>query len=143
MKKIPKISIVTINYNNAVGLEKTIKSVVNQKSTNIEYLVIDGGSNDGSGEVINKYSGSINYFVLENDNGVYNAMNKGIRASSGDYLLFLNSGDFLIDENVIESAILLGMDTDLVSGNMIYNNNGAISDKSESGVYKILARRSR
>jgi glycosyltransferase involved in cell wall biosynthesis len=97
-----KLSIITINWNNADGLQKTIQSVVSQTSKDFEYVVIDGGSTDGSVEVIKKYSESfpINW-LSEPDKGIYNAMNKGIRRASGEYLHFLNSGDILYDDNVV------------------------------------------
>ena len=91
-----KISIITINYNNKSGLEKTIESVLQQTYDNIEYLVIDGNSTDGSKDVIKKYKHRISYWVSEPDSGIYNAMNKGGTKATGDYLLFLNSGDVLL-----------------------------------------------
>lgn len=91
----PKLSIITVNYNDAKGLEKTIQSVITQTYQNFEYLVIDGDSNDGSKDVIDKYCTNINYNISEPDTGIYNAMNKGIKASKGEYLLFLNGGDVL------------------------------------------------
>lgn len=96
-----KISIITINYNNKLGLENTIKSVLRQTYDNIEYIVIDGNSTDGSKEVIEKYKHRISYWVSEPDNGIYNAMNKGAMKATGEYLLFLNSGDLLIDDNIL------------------------------------------
>ena len=96
----PKISIITINYNNFEGLKKTIKSVINQTWKDYEYIVIDGGSNDGSVEYLKSLDNTINFWVSEADNGVYHAMNKGINKANGEYLLFLNSGDhfFLIEK---------------------------------------------
>lgn len=91
----PFISIITINYNNLEGLEKTIQSVISQTFKDFEYVVIDGGSNDGSSAVIQKNKIAIHYSISEPDTGIYNAMNKGIKASTGAYLLFLNSGDVL------------------------------------------------
>lgn len=90
-----KVSIITINYNNALGLENTIRSVVDQTCNDYEYIIIDGNSTDGSVDVIKKYSDKITYWVSEPDSGIYNAMNKGIKKASGDYLLFLNSGDII------------------------------------------------
>ena len=83
-------SIITINFNNCDGLRRTIESVVNQTNDNYEYIVIDGGSTDGSVDVIQKYSDRISYWVSEKDDGIYNAMNKGVRHAHGDYCLFLN-----------------------------------------------------
>lgn len=99
-----KLSIITINYNNSHGLQKTIESVISQTSTNYEFIIIDGGSNDGSLEVIEKYSNHISYWVSELDKGIYNAMNKGIRNARGEYCLFLNSGDWLYSSDVIEKV---------------------------------------
>ena len=99
-----KISIITVNYNDKLGLEKTIKSVLDQENVVFEYLVIDGNSNDGSKDIIEKYKDKINYWVSEPDSGIYNAMNKGIRAATGDYLLFLNSGDWLFENNSIANV---------------------------------------
>ena len=91
------ISIITINLNNKDGLKRTIESVINQNKFDIiEYIIIDGGSTDGSVDIIKEYNDKITYWVSEKDKGIYNAMNNGIKASSGDYLLFLNSGDHLI-----------------------------------------------
>jgi glycosyltransferase involved in cell wall biosynthesis len=100
-----KLSIITINYNNASGLRQTIKSVVSQKCQEFEYVVIDGGSTDGSVEIIKEYARYIDYWVSEPDNGIYHAMNKGTRAAHGDYCQYLNSGDWLFDENVVASII--------------------------------------
>jgi glycosyltransferase involved in cell wall biosynthesis len=89
------LSIITINYNDALGLEKTIQSVISQAYQAVDYLVVDGGSTDGSKDVIDKWTTHIDYQISESDTGIYNAMNKGIKAAKGDYLLFLNSGDLL------------------------------------------------
>ncbi|WP_199120901.1 glycosyltransferase family 2 protein [Pedobacter sp. ASV28] len=95
------LSIITVNLNNAHGLEQTISSVAYQKNTENEHIVIDGASTDESVNVIKKYQKHISYSVSEKDNGIYHAMNKGIRQSKGKYLLFLNSGDTLYHNNVL------------------------------------------
>ena len=89
------VSIITINYNNNLGLIKTISSVIAQTFKNFEFIVIDGGSNDGSVETIKENSDIIDYWVSEKDKGIYHAMNKGVAQASGDFLLMLNSGDSL------------------------------------------------
>jgi glycosyltransferase involved in cell wall biosynthesis len=99
-----KLSIITINKNNAAGLEKTIQSVIAQTFSDYEYIVIDGASNDGSVAVIEKYADKITYWVSEPDSGIYNGMNKGIRAARGDYCLFLNSGDWLIEPATLQNV---------------------------------------
>lgn len=93
--KMNKISIITVNRNNAVGLEKTIRSVIEQTYTNYEYIVIDGASTDESVDVIKKYQSKISHWISEKDSGIYNAMNKGIKMATGDYCYFLNSADSL------------------------------------------------
>ncbi len=121
-----KLSIITINYNNDVGLQKTIESVVSQSFVGFEYIVIDGGSTDLSVEIIKKYSAKINYWVSEKDNGIYNAMNKGIKVANGQYCLFLNSGDMLYNNTVLEDAFSLASQTDIIYGNLLFTYpNGA------------------
>ena len=111
------ISIVTINLNNKDGLQKTIESVINQTAFNeIEYIIIDGGSTDGSVEIIKQYKDYLDYWCSEPDDGIYYAMNKAIEHCHGEYSLFLNSGDYLCENNVIEKAIPQ-LDKDIVYGN--------------------------
>ena len=98
-----KLSIITINYNHKEGLLKTIKSVVNQTYHDIEYIVIDGGSTDGSKEYIESKQEYINQWVSEKDHGVYNAMNKAIRMAQGEYCIFMNSGDHFFSSQSLES----------------------------------------
>lgn len=112
-----KLSIITINLNNRIGLQRTIESVINQTFTDYEWIVIDGGSTDGSKELIERYSEHFAYWVSEPDKGIYNAMNKGIKVAKGDYLQFLNSGDWLANEDVIKDII-----NDSFSGDIIYGN---------------------
>lgn len=114
-----KLSIITINYNNASGLEKTIQSVVEQTFTDFEYIVIDGGSTDGSVDLINQYKDKITYWISESDKGIYNAMNKGILKANGDYLMFLNSGDWLAGSNTLREIFAQQFAEDIVYGNMI------------------------
>lgn len=100
------LSVITINYNDAAGLKKTMDSVVHQTWKGFEYLVIDGGSTDESPALIEAYKPNISYSVSEKDKGIYNAMNKGIKAAQGKYLLFLNSGDYFDNELVLEKIFL-------------------------------------
>lgn len=113
------ISVITINYNNCNGLRKTIESVVNQTYQDFEYIIIDGGSIDGSVDVIEEYSNKIGYWVSEPDKGIYNAMNKGIDVANGDYCIFMNSGDAFCDTRTIESVVALGLNADIICGNTI------------------------
>ena len=119
-----KLSIITINYNDEIGLKKTFDSVFSQDNRDFEYIVIDGASTDGSKELITENSDKINYWISEPDKGIYNAMNKGIKAASGKFLLFLNSGDVLYNNNVIEEIIpFLKSEKDIYYGNLMYNTN--------------------
>lgn len=105
-----KLSIITINYNNYKGLENTIKSVINQKFNDFEFIIIDGNSTDGSLQLIKEYSSYINYYISENDNGIYHAMNKGIKHAKGDYIHLLNSGDIYYNRNVLSNIIFKDYD---------------------------------
>lgn len=119
-----KINIVTINLNNKDGLEKTIKSVVEQTYFDkVNYIVIDGGSIDGSVDIIKQYDEKISHWVNENDNGVYNAMNKGVDLCNGEYVLFLNSGDYLSSNNAIEEVY------DELDGDIVYGNLYVVTSK--------------
>ena len=113
-----RLSIITINYNNKEGLLKTIESVISQTDKNFEWIIIDGGSTDGSKELIELYVDYITYWVSEPDKGIYNAMNKGIKASHGDFLWFLNSGDYLYDVDVLMRVLPLLKEKDIYVGNM-------------------------
>jgi glycosyltransferase involved in cell wall biosynthesis len=101
----PKISIITVVRNGEKHIEDTIKSVMSQTYANLEYIVIDGKSSDNTVKIIYKYESKIAYWVSESDNGIYDAMNKGVAASSGDWLLFINADDFLANDRVIEDAV--------------------------------------
>ena len=120
---IPKISIITVNYNNLEGLQRTFNSVFNQTWKEFEYVVIDGGSTDGSKELIEKYNDKIDYWVSESDNGIYNAMNKGIKKAKGEYLLFLNSGDNLFNHTVLEENHSVIKEMDLIYFNLEFKRN--------------------
>ena len=89
-----KISIITISYNAFETIEKTIVSVINQTYTNIEYIVVDGNSDDGTIQIINKYKDCIDILICEEDNGIYDAFNKGIKNATGELITFLNAGDY-------------------------------------------------
>ena len=102
-----KFSIITINYNNKDGLEMTINSVLGQSFQGFEYIIIDGGSTDGSIDIIKKYESRIDYWVSEPDNGVYNAMNKGIRKATGDYINFMNSGDAYHSSSALGTVVIM------------------------------------
>lgn len=111
-----KYSIITVNYNNKEGLRNTIESVIHQTYRDFEFIVIDGGSTDGSAEVLKEYDSQITYWVSEKDKGIYNAMNKGIAKATGDYLNFMNSGDCFYDEGVLGRVARVETDADFIVG---------------------------
>lgn len=113
------ITIITIVYNDFAHIEDTIKSILSQSARrDIEYIVIDGASNDGTTEIIKRYRNLIDKVIIEPDDGIYNAMNKGLKIASGDYILYINCGDRLSDKDVIQSVIRAIADTapDVVYG---------------------------
>ena len=114
------LSIITINLNDSKGLEKTILSVVSQSSSQFEYIIIDGGSIDGSVEIIRKYENRITFWTSEKDAGIYNGMNRGLSKAKGKFCMFLNSGDFLQSGNIIRNAEYLFLDSnDIIYGDLM------------------------
>lgn len=114
----PFLSIITINFNDASGLEKTVNSVLTQTYQDFEFIIIDGGSTDGSTAVIQKHQHKIAYWISEKDSGIFNAMNKGIAKAKGQYLQFLNSGDALNGNTALFDFI----HHDLFKGDVIYGD---------------------
>lgn len=112
------LSIITVNYNNKDGLRKTIESVLSQSCRDFEFVIVDGASTDGGVDVIKEYAGRIDIWSSEPDKGVYNAMNKGVKAAHGEYCLFLNSGDTFYDNDVVKNTIekLSERGSDIITG---------------------------
>jgi glycosyltransferase involved in cell wall biosynthesis len=129
------ISVITINKNNAQGLRLTIQSVLSQNYGKIEYIIIDGGSEDESISVIKQYEKNIDFWVSEPDRGIYHAMNKGIRKANGKYCLFLNSGDQLATEDVFHKMLSDNKDESIIYGNLqkVFSNEKKIIDKNNAG----------
>ena len=128
-----KISVITICYNNLSGLKKTIESVINQSYKDIEYIIIDGGSEDGSVELIKQYQAKFPItHISEHDEGIYDAMNKGIKLSSGDWINFMNAGDnFYEEETITKSVPYLEKEFDIIYGNteIVYKEFKTIKDE--------------
>ena len=101
--KYPLLSIITVVYNDAAGLERTIKSVEGQTYSNIEYIIVDGGSTDDTLDIIRKFEKNISHWVSEPDKGLYDAMNKGLKIASGDFVWFMNAGDLIYRDVTIEN----------------------------------------
>jgi len=117
-KKLPLITIITVVYNGEKFLEKTILSVINQTYSNIEYIIIDGGSTDRTLDIIRKYEHAIDYWISEIDEGIYHAMNKGIVLATGKWLNFMNADDYFVHADVIRS-IKLDDKFEFIYGNII------------------------
>jgi glycosyltransferase involved in cell wall biosynthesis len=135
MSEKPLISIITVNLNDVEGLIRTMTSVFGQTFKEFEYIVIDGGSTDGSKEYIESHSDKIDCWVSEKDSGIYNAMNKGIKKSTGEYLLFLNSGDWLFENKVLENVAYKLAGCDVLYGNMVkvFPDGKQLLDKGVNG----------
>lgn len=119
------LSIITVNLNNVHGLRKTMESVLAQTNREYEWIVIDAGSTDGSVDLLKRNTETIDSWVSEPDQGIYSGMNKGILKASGDYLLFLNSGDFFADETIVESFYNLPQHQDFIVGQVIMEGDTA------------------
>lgn len=126
-----KISIITVTYNADSCLEKTIQSVIEQTYKNIEYIIIDGASKDNTINLIKKYSNHINLWISEPDKGLYDAMNKGIKFATGDWIFFINAGDIFVSPDVL--SLIFGdksYNADIIYGDAIeYDNNRYIKKK--------------
>lgn len=116
-----KLSVITINYNNEIGLRKTLESVRSQTNKDFEYIVIDGASLDRSVDIIKEYQTCITYWISEQDKGVYNAMNKGIALANGDYCIFMNSGDVFYDSLTIEKSLQYLNGPAVICGSTVLN----------------------
>ena len=114
----PLITVITVSYNAVSIIEKTILSVINQTYSNIEYIIIDGGSTDGTIEIIKKYEDKITYWLSEPDKGIYDAMNKGIDKATGEWINFMNCGDTFFCNTVIEDLFQkANTNSDVIYGN--------------------------
>lgn len=123
-----KIDIITINLNNANGLLKTIQFNLSQKYKSFNSIIIDGGSTDESISIIEKHIKNNHFVISEKDFGVYNAMNKGIRAATGDYIIFMNSGDCFYDDDVLQEFADSAPTEDLIYGNVKWTDGEVITE---------------
>ena len=114
-----KLSIITVCKNSEYSIERTIESVINQTFTDYEYIIIDGASTDRTLEIIKKYSDKTNKLISEPDNGIYDAMNKGVKMSEGEYLLFLNAGDYFVNKDVLMKVFSMNPGEDIVYGDTL------------------------
>jgi glycosyltransferase involved in cell wall biosynthesis len=123
----PTLSIITVVYNNVRDIERTMLSVLGQTYANIEYIIIDGASNDGTLAIIHQYQNHLARLVSEKDKGIYDAMNKGLALATGDYVLFMNSGDELYDANTVEAIFATSPNADIY-----YGETEMINDEGKS-----------
>jgi glycosyltransferase involved in cell wall biosynthesis len=139
----PHISIVTINFNHLKDLETTFANVVSQTYKNTEYIIIDGGSQDGTIDFLQEHSKYLSYWVSERDNGIYDAMNKGVKVAKGEWIIFMNSGDTFSQETTIEQIAPYLVDRDDHSNNrlpdVVYGGWESIFD-DEYGYRTILGK---
>lgn len=120
----PKLSVITIVYNNAAAIERTMLSVLNQSYKNIEYIVVDGASTDGTLNIIKKYENRLARLISEKDKGIYDAMNKGLALATGDYVLFMNSGDEVYAADTVEKIFATAPNADIYYGETeMYDEN--------------------
>lgn len=127
MTSSPKISVISVTMNDALGLSKTIASIGIQKYPNIEYILIDGGSVDGSDKIIRVNRGVIDKVLIEPDVGIYHAMNKGIRLADGEWLLFMNAGDVFSAPDALSKAVsVIRGNVDVVYSDWIYCETGRL-----------------
>ena len=123
----PTLSVITVVYNNVWDIERTLLSVINQTYKAIEYIVIDGASTDGTTEIIKRYNSQIAKFISEKDDGIYDAMNKGLALSTGDYVLFMNSGDEFYAADTVEHVFASAPGADIYYGETeMMDDKGAI-----------------
>jgi glycosyltransferase involved in cell wall biosynthesis len=119
-----KVSIITVCRDEAESIRETIESVLGQDCKDFEYIVIDGASTDGTAGIIRSYANRFSYWVSEPDHGIYEAMNKGIRRSKGEYLLFLNGGDILVSPNVLTKSFAVESGEDILYGDIYKADSG-------------------
>lgn len=128
----PLVSIITVSYNAVSTIEATINSIINQTYINIEYIIIDGGSNDGTIDIIKKYANKISYWTSEPDKGIYDAMNKGIQIAKGEWINFMNCGDSFYNSSVINDIFTKEISSDVIYGNtllLLKNGNYIVGPK--------------
>jgi len=136
MSNLPKVSIITVAYNCAPLIERTLASVAGQTYPNIEYIVVDGASTDGTTDVIKAFRAHIDHFVSEPDRGIYDAMNKGLRLATGDYVWFVNAGDTIHRPDTLEQIMARAdANTDVLYGEVLLTDDsghiiGSRSDRT-------------
>ncbi|UOD35871.1 glycosyltransferase [Deferribacteraceae bacterium V6Fe1] len=138
LTSLPLITVITVVYNGEKYLEETIQSVINQTYPNVEYIIIDGGSTDGTLDIIKKYEDYIDYWVSEKDNGIYDAMNKGVDVALGKWVYFLGSGDIFYSSHVLKSIFIDLKDLGsafILFGDIIYDDGRLFKSRYGTSLY--------
>lgn len=117
----PLVTVITVCYNAVSLIEKTICSVLAQQYEHIEYIVVDGGSTDGTIEIIRKYEAHISHWITEQDEGIYDAMNKGVTMATGEWCIFLNAGDTFAADDVLNRVFQVPREADVIYGDVVKN----------------------
>lgn len=137
MSNYPKVSVVTVTYNCEKTIEKTIKSIISQTYTNKEYLIIDGGSTDNTLKIINNYINFIDVIISEPDKGIFDAMNKALMLASGEYIIYINSGDMFYKDTIISDVFCVEdeINEDLIFGDVFYENKMGLKLEKANAIY--------
>ena len=117
----PLVTVITVCYNAVSLIEKTIRSVLAQQYEHIEYVVVDGSSTDGTIEIIRKYEAHISHWITEQDEGIYDAMNKGVAMATGEWCIFLNAGDTFAADDVLNRVFQVPREADVIYGDVVKN----------------------
>ena len=137
-RSTPLFSVITVTYNAAAAVEPTLRSVTNQTFSDYEYIIIDGLSTDGTVDVIKQYADKITYWSSEPDGGIYDAMNKGIRAAHGEWLIFMNAGDTFYNDHTLQNVAAILRDNDEVIYGNAYTTDGKLYCNLKISHYKLM-----
>jgi glycosyltransferase involved in cell wall biosynthesis len=135
---MPTFSVITVCYNEAANIKSTLDSVISQTSHDYEWIVIDGGSTDGTKEILQQYASHFAWWCSEPDKGIYNAMNKGVAHATGHYVIFMNGGDCFHDERVLEEVAMSGITADVIEGKTVAKGSGVAIQGYESDIVQKL-----
>lgn len=135
MTHTPLFTIITVVFNSVETIEKTIKSVIEQENTDFEYIIIDGGSTDGTVGCVQQYEDKISYWVTEKDNGIYDAMNKGIKQAKGEWIIFMNAGDCFVNNQILTNVLQTIDKSNLHNVDILYGDSTAVYQNGSKKLY--------
>lgn len=127
-----KLTVITISYNEKSTIKQTIESVLAQDFTDFEYIIVDGKSTDGTMEIINEFSDKFSLVISEEDSGIFDAMNKGVVHAGGEYVIFMNAGDYFVNNTVLTDVFNLNSEADLIYGDVIFKYSNGILMRRKS-----------